>query len=82
MVFQGSSQPRFEKRNLPPDLCSKCRLPPSPAGCALRPDVSPPCHRAALRVRFPTAPLASMMKFSAAVDGRALDVLEDDSTSL
>ena len=77
MVFRGSSQPRSVKWNLPSDQCSKCRLQPSPAGCASRPDVSLSCHRAALRVRFPTAPLASIMEFTAA----AVDERGHDNTS-
>ena len=81
VMLRGPSQPRFEKQNVHPDLCSRCRLqPPFPLpqklvvasmDCAPRPDVSPPYHRASLRVKFPTA----------AVGERALDVLEDDSTS-
>ena len=45
----------------------------APAGCAPRSDVSPSGDRAVLRVKFPTAPLASMIKFPVAVDGQALD---------
>ena len=81
MMFRGSSKPRFEKRNFPPDLRAKCRLQPcvphpprvgvAPAGCV--PEVSPSGHRAALSVRFPITLPASMMKFCAAVGKRVLD---------
>ena len=83
MMCRGLSQPWSEKRNFSPDLSSKCRLQPpfplspkllvAPTGCAPRPDVSSSCHRAALQVKFSTAPLASMMKFPAAMDERVLD---------
>ena len=51
------SRPRFGKQNLPPNLCSRCRLQPpfplpprlvvAPVGCSPRPDVSPLYHQAA-----------------------------------
>ena len=43
------------------------------AGCGPDPDIFPSCHRAALRMRFSVAALASMMKFPAAVEERVLD---------
>ena len=74
VMLRGPSQSRFKKQNLPPDLCSRCRLQPpfplppkrvvAPVGCAPRPDASPSYHRATLWVRL-----------------RALDVLENSSTS-
>ena len=61
----GLSIPSQTDVILAPDICIRALLwplPPklvlAPAGCAPRPNVSPSCHRAVLRVRFPTAPLS------------------------
>ena len=90
VMFRGPSQPLLGKRNLPLDPRAKGHprptrsLPPklvvTPVGCAPRPDVSSSCHWAALRVKFPIAPLASMIKFHAAVDERVLDNTSGESS--